>query len=73
MCGSGRYRGCIVHRVDASVCNVRIGQQVRPDTIIGRDPQTGSVQCAEKDGTVTRMWFDGAAHVLMVVVSFYHD
>ena len=54
--------------IEASMCSLRPGDRVEPDTIIGRDIVSGNPLHADCYGTVQGITFNGPRHSLLVIV-----
>lgn len=55
-------------RIDASWCAVRVGDPVMPETVIGKDAETGETIHAGTHGRVEAVSFSGADHALIVLI-----
>jgi hypothetical protein len=60
--------GVVRHKIEASWCPVRVGEQVTPETAIGNDAATGEPVLAGIHGVVEAIGFSGADHALNVVI-----
>ncbi len=58
----------ILFKIDASQCDLRIGDRVMPRTVIGRDWETGELLETDSEGEVTGVSFSGADHALVILV-----
>ncbi|MGQ9556077.1 MAG: YibE/F family protein [Anaerolineae bacterium] len=56
-------------KVEASRCNLRVDDEVTPETVIGWHPETGEPVRAGIHGRVTDVAFRGGEHTLIVLVS----
>ncbi len=54
--------------IEASQCELRLGDHVTPGTIIGRDIITGEIVMAGCHGQVKAITFDAANHSLLVLI-----
>ena len=54
--------------IEASQCELRLGDHVMPETIIGRDIKTGEIVKASCHGQVKAITFDAANHSLLVLI-----
>jgi hypothetical protein len=55
-------------KIDASRCDLQVGDHVSPGQLIGEDAGTGKQLKADRDGLVTAISFSGADHALLVLV-----
>jgi hypothetical protein len=55
--------------IEASECDLQIGSRVTPETIIGRDFETGEMMAAGCRGRVASINFNATDHTLIVVVT----
>ncbi len=55
-------------KVDASQCNLRVGDIVEPETVIGMDFETGEMVMAGRHGQVEAVGFSGGEHALVIVI-----
>ena len=55
--------------IEASQCELRLGDHVTPGTIIGKDAKTGEIVTAGCHGQVKTITFDAADHSLLVVIA----
>ena len=55
-------------KIAASVCDLRIGDQVSPETRVGVDYDSGEVVTAGCRGRVVAVTFSGGEHALTVVI-----
>lgn len=58
----------VVFKVDASRINVKVGDEVLPETVIGEDVESGEEILAGIHGIVDAVQFSGSEHAMMVVV-----
>jgi len=58
----------ILFKIDASQCDLRIGDRITPGTVIGRDWETGELLETDSEGEVTGVSFSGADHALIILV-----
>ena len=58
----------ILFKIDASQCDLRIGDRVMPRTVIGRDWETGELLQIDSAGEITAVSFSGADHALVILV-----
>jgi hypothetical protein len=58
----------MMYSIDASWSNVAVGQPVAPETVIGKDLETGETLLAGVDGRVQGVHFSGGEHALIVLV-----
>ncbi len=55
-------------KIDASQCNLRVGDMVEPETVIGMDFETGETVRAGRHGQVKAVSFSGGGHALTIVI-----
>ena len=55
-------------KIDASLCNLRVGDIVEPETVIGMDFETGEMVRAGRHGQVEAVSFSGGEHALTIVI-----
>jgi hypothetical protein len=55
-------------KVEASRCNLCVGDLVSPDTVIGTDIETGETVITGCRGQVVAVNFSGGEHALMVII-----
>jgi hypothetical protein len=55
-------------KIDASLCNLRVGDTVEPETVIGMDFETGEMVRARRHGRVEAVSFSGGGHALTIVI-----
>ena len=55
-------------KIDASLCNLRVGDTVEPETVIGMDSETGEMVKAGRHGRVEAVSFSGGGHALTIVI-----
>jgi hypothetical protein len=55
-------------KIDATQCNLRIGDAVTPDTVVGTDVETGETVSAGCRGEVIGINFSGGEHALIVTI-----
>jgi beta-lactam-binding protein with PASTA domain len=55
-------------KIDASLCNLRVGDTVEPETVIGMDSETGEMVKAGRHGRVEAVGFSGGGHALTIVI-----
>ena len=55
-------------KIEASRCNLRIGDQVSPQTEVGMDHESGEMITAGCHGRVAGVTFSAGEHVLIVVI-----
>ncbi len=60
--------GYIRFKIAASVCELRVGDRVSPDTRVGADYESGEVVTAGCHGRVEAVTFSGGEHALVVVI-----
>jgi hypothetical protein len=58
----------MVFKVDASRCDLRIGDLVDEETIVGEDFETGEILKAGLRGRVQSIGFDAGDHALIITV-----
>ncbi|MFZ5916509.1 MAG: hypothetical protein ACOYZ7_06230 [Chloroflexota bacterium] len=63
-----RSPGRILFRIDASRCQLSVGDTVAPETAIGENPDTGAGVVAGCHGQVEAITFCAADHTLIVTV-----
>ncbi|OGO04730.1 MAG: hypothetical protein A2Y73_07105 [Chloroflexi bacterium RBG_13_56_8] len=63
----------LLFRVDASRCDLRVGDSVTPDTMIGRDLASGQEVKAGCRGKVLTITFDGADKALLIAIGLPFD
>ena len=59
-------------RIEASRCNVRIGDSVTPDTVVGTEHETGKTLTAGCHGKVIAVHFSGGEHTLTLHIQPTH-
>ncbi len=59
---------CIRFKIEASLCNLRIGDEVSPQTVVGIDNESGETVTAGCHGRVVAVTFSGGEHALIVVI-----
>lgn len=59
--------------IDATECHLHIHQRVTPETVIGRDFQSGDTVRAECKGQVVSINFNAANHTLLVLILRMED
>jgi hypothetical protein len=59
----------ILFKIDASRCDLRVGDRVTPETTVGEDFETGEIVKAGRHGQVEAISFSGDDHALIVVIS----
>lgn len=57
-----------VFKIEASRCDLRTGDPVSPETVVGEDIETGETVHAGCHGTVEAISFAGADHALVVLI-----
>jgi hypothetical protein len=55
--------------IEASQCELRLGDHVTPETVIGKGIKTGEVMMAGCHGQVKAITFDPFNHALLVVIA----
>jgi hypothetical protein len=55
-------------KIDASLCNLRVGDTVEPETVVGMDFETGEMVKAGRHGRVEAVGFSGGRHALTIVI-----
>ena len=60
-------------KIAASVCDLRIGDQVSPETRVGVDYESGEAVTARCHGRVVAVTFSGGEHALIVVIELTSD
>jgi hypothetical protein len=60
-------------KIAASVCDLRIGDQVSPETRVGVDYESGEVVSAGCHGRVVAVTFSGGEHALIVIIEKAHE
>jgi hypothetical protein len=55
-------------KIAASWCDLRVGDQVAPETRVGVDYESGAVALAGCNGRVVAVTFSGGDHALIVVI-----
>ena len=58
----------VLFKIDASLCDLRVGDRVTSGTVIGRDWETAELLQTDSDGEVTGVSFSGADHALIILV-----
>ena len=58
----------IRYKIEASRCDLRVGDRVAPGTVIGNDHDTGRPITAEYHGEVEAVGFSGGEHSLIVMI-----
>jgi len=58
----------VVYKIDASRCDLRVGDLVAPGMTIGADSDTGVTLKAEAHGQVEGIHFSGADHALVILI-----
>ena len=55
-------------KIAASVCDLKVGDQVSPETRVGVDYESGATVTAGCRGRVVAVTFSGGEHALIVVI-----
>ncbi|MEW6263010.1 MAG: hypothetical protein AB1641_08015 [Thermodesulfobacteriota bacterium] len=66
---NSRYPKSLQFKVEASKCDLRIGDSVTPDTVVGTELETGNTLKAGCHGKVVAVDFSGGEHALTVHIS----
>jgi hypothetical protein len=55
-------------KIEATRCNLRVDDEVTPDTVVGTEVQTGQTVTAGCRGKVIGVNFSGGEHALVVTI-----
>jgi hypothetical protein len=58
----------VMYKIDASRCDLRVGDLVAPGRMIGQDLETGSTLESDAHGQVEGVYFSGADHALVILI-----
>jgi len=58
----------VFYKIDASQCDLQIGDRVTPQTTIGRDWRSKQTVRAGRRGRVESIAFTGAEHALIIAI-----